>query len=79
MIITIEDNIDDYIALNLVLNVVASGKISHDTKGNAYYCWCSIVECNGTKYKVWTRKNKNQPSFIVAKCKTPIENDKTIS
>lgn len=67
MKINIQDNIPDNVALMLVLNVVSSGKISHDSKGNPYYCWCTHLRHDGEQYEVWTRKNPNQPSFIVKK------------
>lgn len=69
MIITIKDNIPDDTALMLVLSVVNSGKVSHDTKGNDYYCWATTMRHGGELYDVWTRKNPNQPSFIVCKHK----------
>lgn len=67
MIITIEDNIADDLAVELVAKVIQGGKVSHDSKGNAYYCWVTVFEHNGEKFDVWTRKNPNQPSFIVCK------------
>lgn len=72
MIITIEDNIDDATALALVAEVVKIGKISTDTKDNKFYCWATIITHNGVEYAVYTRRNINQPSFIVTKSKMNI-------
>lgn len=65
MIIDIRDNIPDYIACRVVEEVCRMGKISKDTKGNQYYCWCTIFNYNKVPYRIITRKNNNQPSFIV--------------
>lgn len=69
MIITKADDISDSLALDLVAQVVMDGKISHDSKGNEFYCWCSHFTTPEGNFAVYTRRNLNQPSFDVRRIK----------
>lgn len=67
MKIDIRDNINDTIALQLVLRVVEMGKVSQDSKGNKYYCWITTFDVNGDEIVVYTRENRKSDCFVVYK------------
>ena len=50
--ITIDEDISDVDALECVLYAVKQGRISHDSKGNEFYCW-GIAFPNPDPDKEW--------------------------
>lgn len=40
--ITVHDDIPDDVALRLVLQTVEQGRISHNSKGEEFYCWAIL-------------------------------------
>ncbi len=81
--ITIHDNIPDDVALRLVLQTVQQGRISHNSKGEAFYCWGMLtvdparagedVDFEDFNYAVYTSSKSQVPNsaFHVMNYKHP--------
>ena len=69
IIITIEDDVEPRLAVEMVKQVIEGGKVSEDMKGRKYYCWGTLLEYKGDKFFVETRhtRNENIASFLVQK------------
>lgn len=65
--IEIRDNIKPKLALRLVANVIALGKISTGEHGKKYYCWqCNFNTADG-EMRVSTRQYRKSDCFVVYK------------
>ena len=65
--IDIRDNISPEIALECVQYVIEKGKISHDNKNNAYYCWATTFKTKEGTVCVFTRPYRKANGFKVYK------------
>lgn len=65
MKIDIRDGIPPEIALECVKQVVKEGKVSHDTKGKAYYCWATTFTTDVGEVLVITRQYRKGDCFLV--------------
>ena len=63
------DDISPSIALSCVQNVVRLGKVSHDTKGRAYYCWVTEFSSSEGDIRVSIIPYRKSDSFRVYKMK----------
>ncbi len=62
IIINNESDLPDYKAIELVLSVMAKGRISKDGK---QYCYLSCFDLKGVQYDVSTDLRKGSDSFTV--------------
>lgn len=61
------DGVSPEIALECVQYVIKQGKISHDTKGNTYYCWATAFETREGIIYVHTKPRGKADCFRVYK------------
>ena len=59
------DGVSPEIALECVQYVIKQGKISHDTKGHAYYCWATTFETKEGIVCVYTKPYRKADCFRV--------------
>lgn len=64
LIIDNRTDLDDLVALKLVMRVVEMGRISNDNK---QYCYLCIIEHEEKKYAVSTDLNKKSDRFVIMK------------
>lgn len=85
--ITIHDDIPDDVALRLVMQTVQQGRISHNSKGEEFYCWGMLtadpiragedLDFEDFNYAVYTSpKSKAPNSAFHVMNNTYLENDK---
>lgn len=65
--ITVDDDISDVDALKCVLYAVQQGRISHDSKGNRFYCWGIIFpnedgDFGPNELALWTNRTSKEPN-----------------
>ena len=72
MKIRIDDDIDDELALQLVLKVVQQGRISRGRNNKACYCFATVLripEDPDYEYIVYSNGNTKDDCFLVYKVK----------
>lgn len=67
--IEIRDDISPSIAVECVNQVIIEGKVSHDTKGKAYYCWATRFATSEGNLVVSVRPYRKSDCFVVYKYK----------
>lgn len=70
--ITIHDDIPDDVALRLVSQAIQQGRISHNSKGEEFYCWAMIcvdpalatgdADFDDFNYAVYTSSKSKSPN-----------------
>lgn len=67
--IEIRDDISPSVAVECVNQVIMGGKVSNDTKGNAYYCWATCFTTMEGNLIVSVRPYRKSDCFVVYKDK----------
>ena len=69
--ITVHDDIPDDVAWRLVLQTVKQGRISHNSKGEEFYCWAMISAQPGMSVDAPEFDEFSYAIYTSFRCKSP--------